>query len=327
MVPRDHANHLTTYKVLVGGAVFLLITVAVALSQSSCAHMTHSRRALGWWSKDDAFTDLANRGKANVIHSNGDTISALREKVKACRISMLSKDKAAMKFKRQFDEERAAHKKTQEELATTSTELIAKKNAYDLAEVHRANFSLELDSKSKALDAKTKEAALYEKTRKSARSALKEEQEKNKTLSEENRRVTSELKTANDAITAKNKKLLSTGAIIDRLFKRITDCNNRVNDTTRNVNDTTAKLAEAKSKLAEATANVESLKKIHFTLKSDTQRGKANVEAAARILNLVDSKKDIAYLRKLMLPLLLKAPLPLNGIARRGANDSASRGS
>merc|ERR1711964_968391 len=50
-----HAYNLTTYKVLVGGAVFLLIMVAVALSQASCDYRTHIHRALFPWSKKDAF--------------------------------------------------------------------------------------------------------------------------------------------------------------------------------------------------------------------------------------------------------------------------------
>jgi len=294
MVPRDHANDLTTYKVLVGGAVFLLIMTAVALSQASCDHSTH--RALGWWKKDDAFTDL----KANVGLNHGDAtqeIRTLREKVKACEISIVSKHNFAEKLNQQLVDLRTEHKK----------ELIAQKNAHD-----------------KALATQKEDANILRTLRANAKSALGRKTEKLKVTvaalekeRKKNENLTSELKVANDAITAKNKKLSLTGAIIVRLSNRIIGCDKAVNDITTNLASlksesqhgtaclkaAIAKVAEAKAKLADATANSEKLK-------GEFQRGKANAEAAAKTLNLERSKKDLAELKALMMPQRLKAPAP-----------------
>jgi len=345
MIHRDHANDLTTYKVLVGGAVFLLIMVAVALSQASCDH----RALMSFpWTKKDAFA----QAKENVGLGHGDAtgeIRELREEVSACRTQMLSAKNVAKQLKQQLDE-------TKEKLTATSEELIAKKNAHDSAEVHRAALSLELGSTSKALAAEKEQSSVYKMLRDNARSALagkteelgvtvaalEKEQEKNANL-------TSELKAANDTITAKNKTLLGTGAIINRLSKRITECNTAVNETTGNltsltdasqrgtgnlkaavwitaaaiakVTDANTKLAEAQSKLATTTTSITSLN-------GGIQRGKANVAAAATKLDLATSKKDLEELRKLMMPLpqSLKAPLTSsNGNVRhRGANITTS---
>merc|ERR1711964_547433 len=128
-----------------------------------------------------------------------------------------------------------------------------------------------------------------------------------------------------EKLTAKNKTLSLTGPIIDRLSKRIIDCNTAVNETTGNLTsltdasqrgtgnlkaaiwqiavsqsklaDANTKLAEAKSKLANTTTNINSLK-------GGIQRGKLNVATAAKKLDLPTSKKDLEELRKLMMPVM-----------------------